>query len=1747
MFFGNGGDDTLTGSSGSDTLDGGSGNDRLNGNAGNDTLRGGSGDDEIKGGAGDDSIFGEDGSDSLYGDAGNDTINAGSGDDRVDGGLDNDTIYGGDGRDSLLGGDGSDRIEGGTGNDSLDGGLGNDFLYGQQGDDSLDGGRNNDFLYGGEGDDKLLGGAGSDNLFGESGNDLLLAGSSKAGGDTGAMHFLSGGDGDDEIYGDIGSDSIWGGVGNDTLVGLAGNDDIRGEDGNDTIYAGLGSDLVIGGWGRDVIYGGDSAIGSVQASNDTNLIFGDIDSSGRDSESNLPGYATGKHNASEHEDLIYGDQGADSIFAGFGNDTVYGLQGSDWIEGGWQSDTIYAGVDELGSVTDSSDRLHTIYGDTSIELALAKIPGTESDHRDKIYGDRGSDSVYAGVGSDSVYTLSGDDTVYGGSGDDLIDTSIPVSLVTTYSGNDNDTVYGEDGNDTIILGLASQTQSDKDLAFGGAGSDTIRGMADDDFIVGGAGNDDIDGGVGSDMLWGGSEVIAFSSFNRSVLSDFDYPTNFPGQEWSAIVSQTGTRIVPKVLAGLTVEGQFDDGDDLVRGGDGDDWLFGGGADDTLLAGSGIDYVDGGAGNDRVEGGDGDDVLRGGGNDDILLGGNGIDQMFGDAGSDRLFGDAGSGNTNSLTQTLTDQRLFGGDGIDYLYGYSYSTNFTTGSSTNHVGTESLLDGDEFHGGAGGDWIYGSIRRETFYGDAGNDTIQGDALVGPGYAESSVRALDAINDTNSQVYVGTTLTTASASQRQQSSSDTIYGGTGEDRLYGGSGADTVWGGADSDWLEGQDGIDTLYGGAGIDMMLLDTSVSYAALPPGEFEVLDGHFGNALSGDVADDNATDILLIEGTDSADTITLGQVDYNIPNTTRIGSRMAVGYGSRTIMASWRDFSNAADTNGKPLVEQIRVSGLGGNDNISFLDNARVGTFSSTAYQLETFDLTDRSDDWVGVIDGGPGNDTLKGSSARDRIDGGYGSDTIYGFAGDDQLWGDSGPGLGNTSDHDTIYGGQGNDDLLGGQGTNNLYAWSFDPLPAGDTQFGVYIGLDGKLYDNNGDLNNDDKLDSDTTKPARQLEDTGVNRVLGADQSSRQGSFDRMYGGTGLDFMYGFGASISTPDQLYDRKGNNFDTRGVLAGDEWKEYAKSTDKVWYYGGTNRDDVIHVDYVTEPGLLTGHHLITRLTNNNGNYTFDAQVNLDFKNWSTADSFYGLALRGSDNIRSSVALDQNDGRSDAVLSGTAVLSLSVDGGEIQTIEIASSTARSTTFRTIRDLVKEIDEAIAHEYLGGSGPYTESQLASLPVRARANGDKLSLIRTSGLNTQASSLTITYANEIAQNELHLSTESLASTGYVGSNGLQSLVPPEGDFQAIIVDALDGNDQIIVGPTVIKSVWSDGGKGDDTITHTAGKPILIDKADSLGGGVNRNDTISTAYSLGVISSSKLFTGLSIDSPTDADWFSMNLSGASSGDYLRIPSLSPNDRLSFSLYDSASATSPVRSFTFDATTPNAEPRISLSGLANGTYWLKVVTDRIPTVYELDWVVGSTAGTTMSTAINIANISSLGSIVGVPLKQPTTPGSNNIYYSFSLTSNAKSGDTISLNAFDADGAVTLELIDGTTGAVIDAASTAGVDSPATVSLANLLTGNYKLRVVSNSSARYELVPHINSGTDQAPVYGMNSRDLASRSETYLGDELLNPLGRYKYVRKDVLIGGDGNDTLQGGSGEDWIFGGKGNDVLSGASIARLAT
>ncbi len=563
----------------------------------------------------------------------------------------------------------------------------------------------------------------------------------------------------------------------------------------------------------------------------------------------------------------------------------------------------------------------------------------------------------------------------------------------------------------------------------------------------------------------------------------------------------------------------------------------------------------------VNGGAGDDVIRGGAGDDVLNGGNGIDNLYGDDGDDRMFGEGG--RTSNGRQA--GQRLFGVRVANTMFAFA----------PDESSAQNVLAGDQLFGGDDGDYIYGNIRREVLSGDAGNEFIAGDARRGSQYLVNT----DSLNGAADILVGGSVKTNCMAVLVP-----TLSGAR--------------WHGLDR-WSSRSD---TQYGGSGIDLFTLNGTETV-------LDVIDGHYGKTRFNDVADDNATDILTILGTSVSDTILIGQSGGNAA-VLRNGTIIPV---------------NMLNATGGLLVEQFRIAGLAGNDRLGFYSPQAIqaGVLGGVTIPvgftaLDTSSLSARSRDNVAVLDGNDGDDLLLGSAGRDQMDGGRGSDSLYGFAGDDRLWGDMANGA--PSDIDNLYAGQGNDDLVGGVGKNNLYAWSYDPNLGG--QFGVYVDTAGNLFSNDGDLNNDGSLDADdqltsgTKRAPYVLEATGLNRMLGSERD------DNLYGGTVVDFMYGNGGR----DALYRSNGTTMESMdGSLAGEEWKQYARESDQVWYVGGSNADDEIKVDFVTEPGLLTDRHLVTRLiTNNNGNFSFAAQVRLDFEATDEAGnriwSKEGLAFR-----------------------------------------------------------------------------------------------------------------------------------------------------------------------------------------------------------------------------------------------------------------------------------------------------------------------------------------------------------------------------------------------------------------------------------------------------------------------------------------------------------------------------------------------
>ena len=222
VFFGEAGDDVLTGGYGDDLLIGGQGNDRLNGAAvgGNDEVWGDDFDPVVnnpsvasQAAGGNDIINTFGGNDTIYGQGGNDTINAGAGDDYINGGPGDDQIDGQAGNDRIYGGDGADVIEGSEGNDVVAGNAGADKLYGRFGNDIVIGGLGQDVVNGNEGGDALVGdesnGAGSGSLAKGDAADAALLALMSLWGTTPTLASLGGfgSSGDDTSV-----DTLWGGA-----------------------------------------------------------------------------------------------------------------------------------------------------------------------------------------------------------------------------------------------------------------------------------------------------------------------------------------------------------------------------------------------------------------------------------------------------------------------------------------------------------------------------------------------------------------------------------------------------------------------------------------------------------------------------------------------------------------------------------------------------------------------------------------------------------------------------------------------------------------------------------------------------------------------------------------------------------------------------------------------------------------------------------------------------------------------------------------------------------------------------------------------------------------------------------------------------------------------------------------------------------------------------------------------------------------------------------------------------------------------------------------------------------------------------------------------------------------------------------------------------------------------------------------------------------------------------------------------
>lgn len=124
------------------------------------------------------------------------------------------------------------------------------------------------------------------------------------------------------------------------------------------------------------------------------------------------GSAFGDHiTGDDQANVLFGGHGNDWIDGGAGDDTLIGGPGNDWLIGGAGNDLLLGG-----------------------------------DGDDVLFGDQGDDRLFGGQGNDILFGGSGNDTLVGGAGNDIL-----------LGGDGNDLLYGGEGQDILVGGPGSDT------------------------------------------------------------------------------------------------------------------------------------------------------------------------------------------------------------------------------------------------------------------------------------------------------------------------------------------------------------------------------------------------------------------------------------------------------------------------------------------------------------------------------------------------------------------------------------------------------------------------------------------------------------------------------------------------------------------------------------------------------------------------------------------------------------------------------------------------------------------------------------------------------------------------------------------------------------------------------------------------------------------------------------------------------------------------------------------------------------------------------------------------------------------------------------------------------------------------------------------------------------------------------------------------------------------------------------------
>jgi serralysin len=510
---------------------------------------------------------------------------------------------GGSAGDVITGNDIANTLWGNGGNDTLNGLLGNDILVGGAGFDTLDGGAGLDTA---DYSDKTytvevaLNGA----------NNVSVKVGGKVEDTLRNVENVTGGSAADKLTGDALANVFTGNGGNDTLNGGAGSDTavLRGARSQYTITKLADGSLRIVDNRSGAPDGTDIAT-SIEyfRFSDRTYSYAELTSTTAPSEPTdpqppQPPSADMTLTGDDTANVLEGGSGNDKLYGKDGNDRLVGKGGNDTLDGGDDNDLLDGGAGADKIVGGSGSDTVTYAGAAAAVVAnLSSASANTGDAKGDTYS-----SVENMVGSAFADTLTGNgsanvleggaggDRLVGGSGRDTASYSGALSGVkadlNTGAGYTGDAFGDTFSSIENLTGSAYADQlfgnGSENVLIGGSGNDILDGRGDDDDLFGGDGNDTLIGGAGEDVLNGGAgiDTASYATATSYVVADLTTTSGSRGDadddEFVSVENMIGSAY------GDTLKG--DAGANVIDGGEGADRLYGRGGQDTLIGGAGAD-------------------------------------------------------------------------------------------------------------------------------------------------------------------------------------------------------------------------------------------------------------------------------------------------------------------------------------------------------------------------------------------------------------------------------------------------------------------------------------------------------------------------------------------------------------------------------------------------------------------------------------------------------------------------------------------------------------------------------------------------------------------------------------------------------------------------------------------------------------------------------------------------------------------------------------------------------------------------------------------------------------------------------------------------------------------------------------------------------------------------------------------------------------------------------------------------------